>query len=186
MDILSIILIAIGLAMDCLAVSLTQGLAEKRWNNEVLLMALFFGLFQGAMPLFGYSFGTIFTAFISQFSPWIALILLAFIGGKMIWESTRKSDQQEVSAANWALTTLFMLAVATSIDALVTGLLFIPHPELLWGGISIIALVSFLFSLAGYLIGIYAGKKIHFNAELLGGFILVGIGLKIFIEGVCF
>lgn len=185
MDILSIILIAIGLAMDCFAVSTTKGLQQSRWCASALLMAVLFGLFQGGMPLIGYYAGTLFAEFFSRFAPYIALVLLAFIGGKMIIESLHPDKEEDTSAStDWCLRTLIVLAIATSIDALATGVIFIPVPEVLWLGISIIAFTSLLFSLIGYLIGVYVGKKFHFNVELLGGLILVAIGLKIFIEGV--
>jgi len=185
MDLISIILIGIGLAMDCFAVSTTKGLCQGRWCKEALLMAFLFGLFQGGMPLIGYYAGTLFANFFSRFAPWIALALLSFIGGKMVWESLRhddKDDSCEVHHTTWTLGNLLMLAVATSIDALATGVIFIPVPESLWLGISIIAFTSFAFSIAGYLIGVFAGK-LKVNVELIGGLILIGIGLKIFIEG---
>lgn len=182
MSILNIILIAIGLAMDCLAVSIAHGLGAKRWQNRALLMALFFGLFQGGMPLIGYFAGTLFADFFSRFAPWIALALLAFIGGKMIWESLREEDK-EAECKDLTFWHIIVLAIATSIDALATGVIFIPCPEVLWLGIGVIALVSFLFSIVGTLVGIYAGKAFHVNVELIGGLILIGIGIKIFIEG---
>ena len=189
MDILSIILIAIGLAMDCFAVSIAQGLDTDIRNTKqqpkVLLMAFLFGLFQGGMPLIGYYAGTLFADFFSRYAPWIALILLAFIGGKMIIESFKKDEESE-QHATWTLPFLLTMAVATSIDALATGVIFIPVPEMLWTGIGLIALVSFLLSIAGCYIGSVFGKRFNLNVELLGGIILVGIGLKIWIEGVCF
>ena len=194
MDIFSIILIAIGLAMDCFAVSVSKGLATScvvrpreqhcaRFSPKALLMAVLFGVFQGGMPLIGYFAGTLFADFFSKFSPWIALGLLVFIGGKMIYESFHE-DEDHHSAEDFSLKTLLLLAVATSIDALATGVIFIPVPERLWVGVGIIALVSFLFSIGGYLIGKYAGTRFHLNANLIGGIILILIGIKIWIEGV--
>jgi len=196
-DLLSIILIGIGLAMDCFAVSITKGITcganhpgrglfapDHSWRGP-LLMALLFGLFQGGMPLIGYFAGTVFSSFFSLYAPWIALALLAFIGGKMIWESLHESEEEEQNA-EFTLKELIVLAIATSIDALATGVIFIPCPERVWLGVGIIALTSLLFSVAGYAIGIIFGKRFHFNVELLGGIILVGIGLKIWIEGLFF
>lgn len=186
MSILTIILIAIGLAMDCFAVSVCKGMASSakrpRWGKPILMAALF-GLFQGGMPLIGYFSGSIFANFFERFAPWIALALLAFLGGKMIYESL-KPDSCDSHSADFALPLLLSLAVATSIDALATGVIFIPYPERLWIGISIIALMSFIFSIAGYLLGLFTGKKLKFNVELLGGIILVLIGIKICLEGV--
>ncbi|MCQ2312078.1 MAG: manganese efflux pump MntP family protein [Paludibacteraceae bacterium] len=210
---MTIIIFSIGLAMDCFAVSVSKGLAVDL--HEVFakrqhpwLMAVLFGLFQGGMPLIGYYAGTIFRDFFSRYAGIIALLLLGYIGGKMIWESGQrnkeegqrnkeegqrnkeegqrnKEEGQRIKDADFSLKTLFILAIATSIDALATGVIFIPHPESLWLGISIIALGSFIFSIAGYLIGVFVGSKFKLNVELIGGLILIAIGLKIFIEGLC-
>lgn len=189
MDWLSVILIAIGLAMDCFAVSIGKGLAAAAEGGTkhrcgVPVMALLFGLFQGGMPLIGYGAGTMFATFFSRFAPWIALGLLAFVGGKMIWESLNKKEEEVT--ADFSLVTLLVLAVATSIDALVTGVIFIPCKQWLWTGISVIAVTSFIFSIVGFVIGKEVGKKFHFNVELVGGIILVAIGIKICVEGLCF
>lgn len=195
MDITTIIAISIGLAMDCFAVSITKGITcgakhfvqdrpslVHSWAGP-LLMAFLFGFFQGGMPLIGYFAGTIFADFFSKFAPWIALLLLGFIGGKMIWESFHEDTDAEEQTGEFTLKELFLLAIATSIDALATGVIFIPCPEIVWLGIGIIAITSFLFSIVGYTIGVTAGKRFHFNVELLGGIILVIIGLKIWTEG---
>ena len=182
MDILSIILIAIGLAMDCFAVSIAQGLSVTTGTErpKPFTMALLFGLFQGGMPLIGYFAGNLFADFFRIYAPWIALALLVFIGGKMIWESLHETEEE---AAGWSIRRLLVLAVATSIDALATGVIFIPVPERVWMGVGIIGLVSFLFALGGYHIGKYMGKRFTLNVELIGGLILIGIGLKIWLEG---
>ena len=183
MDLITIFLIAVGLAMDCFAVSITQGLSVKISERpKPVLMALLFGLFQGGMPLIGYYAGNVFADFFDMYAPWIALALLAFIGGQMIWESLHEKEEKTVG---WQIQRLLVLAVATSIDALATGVIFIPVPERLWIGVGIIGLVSFLFSIGGYHIGKYMGKRFQLNVELIGGIILIGIGLKIWIEGVC-
>lgn len=225
MSILDIILIAIGLAMDCFAVSVGQGLSSNNATQvkdiqlpKALLMAIMFGIFQGGMPLIGYYAGTLFTEFFSRFSPWIALVLLAAIGGKMIWEALHeniilcKLDSQKCSkrdhhcehpeynhrncpyhvhhteehTADFSLGHLVLLAIATSIDALATGVIFIPVPQSLWIGVGIIALVSLLFSIIGYLIGVFVGTRFKLNVGLIGGVILIVIGLKIFVQGLFF
>ena len=99
MDLLSIILISIGLAMDCFAVSTAKGLQHARWSMWAVLMAVLFDLFQGGMPLIGYFAGTLFADFFSRFAPWIALALLAFIGGKMIWESVKGENGENGDAS---------------------------------------------------------------------------------------
>ncbi len=181
MDLLSIIFIAIGLAMDCFAVSITKGISAGQGNGfKGLLMALLFGLFQGGMPLIGFYAGISFTEQISKYDHWIALGLLAIIGGKMIWESFH--EEEETKTPDFKLRTLLLLAIATSIDALATGIIFVPTPDILWIAVSIIAFVSFAFAGIGFLIGRFFGTRFHFNVELIGGIILIAIGLKIFIE----
>lgn len=185
MSILDIILIGIALAMDCFAVSTAQGLSSGGFRPKSLLMATMFGLFQGGMPLIGYYAGSVWSQFFSQYAPWIALILLLYLGGKMIWESLHESEEKS-QAADWSLWNLTGLALATSIDALATGVIFIPCPERVWIGVSIIALCSFLFAMAGYMIGVFVGKRFRLNVELLGGIILIAIGIKIWAQGIFF
>lgn len=187
MDLITVLLIAVGLAMDCFAVSVAQGLDtdfdDRRNRPKIMLMAGLFGLFQGGMPLIGYYAGNLFVDFFRTYSPWIALVILGCIGGKMIVDAARERDEEKNHASNWSLKYLLLMAVATSIDALATGVVFIPYPEMLWTGIGIIALVSFGLSIAGCSIGSqYKGTQ-HIRASLIGGIILVGIGLKIWIEG---
>ena len=184
MDILSIILIAVGLAMDCFAVSVSKGLASQHqphWKSA-MLMAFFFGLYQGGMPLLSFYAGVRFADFFDKWSHWIALILLSFIGGKMLWDSLKKKTETEAEKPVFTIMEMQLLAIATSIDALATGVLFIPVPERIWLAVSIIAFVSLAFSITGYAIGYVFGHRFRFNSTLLGGIILIGIGLKIFIE----
>lgn len=189
MDILSIIFLAIGLAMDCFAVSIAQGM-QRTPLRSVIPMAVLFGLFQGGMPLIAYYAGGIFEDFFTRWSHWIALILLAFIGGKMLIEAWKEKseirDQKSEVRSQTALTlsTMLILAVATSIDALSIGVLFIPVPEVLWLAISLIAATSTLFSLVGFWLGKTLGKHLPFSADVLGGCILIAIGIKIFLEGI--
>jgi len=185
MDIPSIIFLAIGLAMDCFAVSIAQGLQGARLR-PVILMALLFGLFQGGMPLIAYFTGSLFADFFTRWSPWIALVLLVFIGGKMLIEAYKERchlSDVETQQQVLTLTTMLILSVATSIDALSIGVLFIPVPEVLWPAVSIIAAMSTLFALIGFWLGKTLGHHLPFNANILGGCILIGIGIKIFIEG---
>ena len=194
MDILSVILLAIGLAMDCFAVSLAQGIQGTRFRMAAV-MALFFGLFQGGMPLISYYAGTLFADFFTRWSPWIALVLLSLVGGKMLsdaYRESRYSGAEQVQPADVAkepintltLGTIILLAVATSIDALSIGVLFIPVQNVLWLAVTVIAATSTLFSFAGYALGKTLGKHLPFNAAILGGYILIAIGIKIFVEGV--
>ena len=185
MDTLSIIFLAIGLAMDCFAVSIAQGIQGTKFR-AALLMAVLFGVFQGGMPLIAYYAGSVFAEFFTRWSHWIALVLLETIGGKMLWEAyqdSRRPSEAANQAAVLTLSTMLLLSVATSIDALSIGVLFIPVPEVLWLAIALIALVSTAFSVIGYLLGKTLGHHLPFNANILGGCILIAIGIKIFVEG---
>lgn len=184
MDWLNVIVMGIGLAMDCCAVSTVQGLIHRRWHPRAVLMATIFGLFHMGMPVIGYYAGTLFVDFMRVYAPWIALGLLGFLGVKMIWESYHE-DKGVEKHANWRLSHLLLLAVATSVDVLATGLLFVPYPEWLYPSVVTIGGITALFSLGGYLLGAYVGK-LKINMELIGGLVLIGLGVKICIEGLCF
>lgn len=181
MDWFNIIIMAIGLAMDCCAVSAVQGLNERQWHPRAILMAAIFGLFHMGMPIIGYMAGNLFVSFMQTYAPWIALALLGFLGAKMIWESFH---EEEAKTANWKVSNLLMFAVATSIDVLATGLLFVPYPEWLIPSVLTIGSITALFSLGGYLLGVYVGK-LKLNMELIGGLVLIGLGIKICLEGLC-
>lgn len=173
-----IIFLAVGLAMDCLSVSIVQGIRsngdEFRLTPMVVLMVIAFGLFQGAMPLIGFYVGGVVEQFVNRYAGWMALGVLGFIGGKMI----RDSFYEDTSAPRLNVFQVFLLAVATSIDAAVSGILFVPVPNLLWKALAIIAVTSSLLSLVGYVTGHFLGRLL-FNAERVGGIILILIGLKI-------
>lgn len=181
MDWLNVIVMGVGLAMDCCAISTVQGLNERRWNPRALLMAAIFGCFHMFMPVIGYFAGTLFVGFMQRYAPWIALALLGFLGAKMIWESYHEKEEEK--RANWQITNLLLLAVATSIDVLATGLLFVPYPDWLVPSILTIGSITALFSLGGYLLGVFVGR-LKINMELIGGLVLIGLGVKICLEGV--
>lgn len=174
------IVMAIGLAMDCCAVSTVQGLTQKAWHPRAILMAGIFGLFHMSMPVIGYFAGTLFVNFVRVYAPWIALVLLGFLGIKMIWESYHEKEKEK--KVNWSLTNLLMLAVATSIDVLATGVLFVPYPDWLLPSVLTIGGITALFSLGGYLLGVFVGR-LKINMELIGGLVLIGLGIKIWAEG---
>ena len=186
MSLIEIILIAVGLAMDCFAVSIASSICYGRYNwPKIVRMALFFGLFQGGMPLIGWACGISFAEFIHSIDHWLALGILGFLGGKMIYESFKDDEEEEMCDAKspyGSLRMVTILAVATSIDALATGLIFVPLGNLMFSASGIIAIVSFLFTLVGCVLGVTFGKRIKFNVEAIGGVILICIGLKIFIE----
>lgn len=189
---LEIWLLAIGLAMDCFAVSIASGIILKRiqWR-PMLVMALFFGLFQGAMPFIGWLCATTFSHLIENFDHWIAFIILGFLGGKMVIESFKDEGcRQEFNPAS--LKVVITLAIATSIDALAIGISFAflgmkQFSEIL-SPISIIGFISFALSFVGLLIGIrcHCGCARKLHAERWGGIILILIGTKILIEHLFF
>lgn len=181
MDWFNVIIMGIGLAMDCCAVSAVQGLTQRQWHPRALMMAGIFGLFHMGMPVIGYYAGTLFVDFMRTYAPWIALALLGFLGAKMIWESFHE-DAESGKCANWHVTNLLLLAVATSVDVLATGLLFVPYPEWLFPSVVTIGCITALFSLGGYLLGVYVGK-LKINMELIGGLVLIVLGIKIWAEG---
>ncbi len=186
MSIITIILLAIGLAMDCFAVSVCKGLTSPHGYVpryiKPMLMALLFGVFHASMPLIGYFAGSFFASFFERFAPWIALALLGFIGGKMIYDALKDEDD-EAHLADFSFLGLLSLAFATSMDTLATGVIFIPHPQVLWLAVAIIALTCFVFSMAGFILGHIVGARLRINVNILGGVILILIGIKIFLEG---
>ena len=187
MDFLSIVILSIGLAMDCFAVSVSKGICVKQFYFGLTLrMALLFGLFQAVMPLIGFFAGISFTRQIETFDHWLAFVFLLLIGGKMIIEGLKAHDPDCDTTANpFKWTTLITLAFATSIDALATGIVFVSCPEMIWKAIVIIGLSSFSFTFIGMYIGIHFGRRFHLKVEVIGGVILIGIGLKILIEHLC-
>ena len=186
MSLLTIIFLAIGLAMDCFAVSVCKGLASPHGYVpryiKPMLMALLFAVFHAGMPLIGYFTGSFFASFFERFAPWIALALLGFIGGKMIYDAVKDVDE-EVHVADFSFLGLLSLAFATSMDTLATGVLFIPCPNILWLAVGVIALTCFVFSMTGFVIGHLVGNRLRINVNILGGVILILIGIKIFVEG---
>ena len=175
------------LAMDCFAVSVCKGLTSPHGYVpryiKPMLMALLFGVFHAGMPLIGYFTGSFFASFFERFAPWIALALLGFIGGKMIYDSLHGADD-EAHLADFSFWGLLSLAFATSMDTLATGVIFIPHPEVLLLAVGVIAATCFVFSITGFVLGHIVGARLRVNVNILGGVILILIGLKIFLEGI--
>ena len=133
------------------------------------------------MPIIGYYAGNLFVDFMRVYAPWIALALLGFLGIKMILEAYHEKEEAQ-KCANWHVMNLLFLAIATSIDVLVTGLLFVPYPEWLYPSVLTIGGITALFSLGGYLVGVFVGK-LKIKMELIGGLVLIGLGIKIWAEG---
>ncbi len=179
-------LLAVSLAMDCFTVAIASGIILKRiqWR-PMLIMAFAFGFFQALMPLIGWTLTNSFQHLIESFDHWIAFGLLAFLGGRMVWESF-KPEEETGSFNPTSLKVVVTLAIATSIDALAVGISFaclgVNTLSKIASPVAIIGLVSFLFSVLGLLIGIFFGKRFHWPVERWGGIILILIGCKILYE----
>lgn len=179
--------IAIGLAMDCFTVSITGGIILKQINWRVIVKnSIMFGLFQAIMPVIGWLCANWLSKQIQDLDHWIAFALLLFLGGKMIIENIKPSKEEGESFNPASNKTIFIMAIATSIDALAIGVsfafLYNNGIESILYPVGVIGLVSFLMSLIGFVGGIYFSKIKKLRPEILGGAILIGIGLKILIE----
>ena len=181
MSIVELFLIAIGLSMDAFAVAICSGLEMKKATvKSALIIGLYFGVFQALMPLVGYLVGTQFSETIESIDHWVAFVLLAIIGGKMILESFEKDCPQTETSLEF--TKMLPLAIATSIDALAVGVSFAFLKVEIISSVSIIGITTFALSMLGVKIGNVFGMKFKSKAELVGGVILVLIGLKILLE----
>ena len=179
-----LLLIAAGLSMDAFAVSVCKGLTMKKVDvKHPVIIGLFFGGFQALMPIIGWFLGRSFETAITNFDHWIAFGLLAFIGGKMIVESMKPDDENSDEEYKLNIKELFLLAIATSIDALAVGITFglLPDVNIIFA-VSFIGIVTFIFSAVGVKIGNSFGMKYRSKAEISGGIILILIGTKILIE----
>ena len=185
---LNSVLLGIALAMDAFSVSLANGLNEPKMpRKRMCLIAGVFGVFQALMPMLGYvcvkTIVTVFSAF-EKMIPWIALALLGFIGGKMLYEGIKNRDGEAEPVAVGFMA-LLVQGIATSIDALSVGFTMAEY-NLVQAIISalIIAVVTFFICIGGLLIGRKVGTKLSGKASILGGIILIAIGLEIFIKGI--
>lgn len=182
MNFWELFIIAVGLSMDAFAVSICKGLATRGVTvRHMCIAGLWFGGFQALMPLLGFLLGSAFYMYITAFDHWIAFVLLAFIGGKMIRESREKEEIFDTDSS-FGFITMLVMAVATSIDALAVGITFAFLQVNIWLAIGLIGVTTFVFSAAGVRIGSIFGTKWKSGAELAGGVILILIGLKILLE----
>lgn len=186
MGLLDVFFIGIGLSMDAFAVAICKGLKMKVIDlKQSLIIALFFGGFQALMPLVGYGLSVNFVDYVNKYSQWVAFVLLLIIGGNMIRES-RESECEECGCGGLDIKELFMLAIATSIDALAVGVTFGTLGDKMELSIAtsviMIGITTFIISLGGVVIGNIFGSKYKSKAELAGGVILVLIGIKVVIE----
>ena len=182
MSILELFILALGLSMDAFAVSLCKGLSVKKVRlRHGLITGLYFGGFQALMPLLGYLLGTGFHSIIEDFDHWIAFVLLAMIGGNMIREAFQK--EEEALSDSFGFKTMLLMAVATSIDALASGIAisFLELSKMLTAA-AFIGITTFTLSFAGVFIGQKFGKRFKAKAEFAGGLILILLGVKILLE----
>ena len=182
MSFIEIILIAFGLSMDAFAVSITLGLSVKNPKIiEFFIPGIFFGFFQAFMPCIGYFAGKYFSDKMQNFDHWVAFLILGFIGGKMIRDSFLKEDEK-INEKMYHFVKMLLLAIATSIDALAIGLTCAFFTMNIFMAIAIIGSITFFVSISGVKVGNTFGAKFKSKAELIGGFVLVAIGIKILFE----
>ncbi len=178
-----LLLLAVSLSMDAFAVALCKGLCMKSFNKaQALLIAGLFGLAQGIMPLAGWLIGQTFAGQIEQFDHWIAFLLLAFIGGKMLFEALKGKDECESCDTAFQFKQVLLMALATSVDALAVGVTFAFLQVSVLPAAGLITLVTFWLALIGVYIGFRFGSRFKKKAELAGGIALILIGLKILLE----
>ena len=184
------IIIAITMAMDAFAVSICKGVASKeKYLKTGLVCGAWFGGFQALMPLIGWSVGVLFMSLVNieSLSGYIAFLLLAFLGGKMIKEALEKDEECCCSCEknrSLAFKTMFVFAIATSIDALAVGVTVSLLDANIWLAIVLIGVITFIFSFFGSIIGAKIGSKFEKKAELVGGIVLVLLAIKFLIEAI--
>ena len=183
MHFVELLIIALGFSMDAFAVSICKGLSTPKAKlRHMLIVGAWFGGFQALMPLIGYLVGTTFASYIEAFDHWVAFILLGFIGFNMIREAL--SGEAEETNDCFGAKTMFVMAIATSIDALAGGVAFAMIPDInIWLTVVAIGIVTFLMSAVGVKVGNLFGARFKSRAELAGGIILVLMGIKFLLEG---
>jgi len=177
----TLLILAVALAMDSVAVSIAIGSKYKDlYLSKTLFSAAVFGFFQGAMPLAGYFIGISFAEYVQAFDHWIAFLLLVGLGGKMLYEAYKNEFDEEVT--DLSAKTLITLGIATSIDAMAIGVTFAFLQTDIYTAAGVIALVTFVLCVAAVYIGKKLGSLLESKAEMLGGLILIGLGCKILLE----
>lgn len=181
MDLFDLLMTAVALSMDAFAVSISKGLSVQNLRvRHAAITGAYFGGFQALMPLLGFLLASSFAAAIERFDHWIAFALLALIGANMVREALSHDEEHQTDAFD--VKTMLPLAIATSIDALATGVSFALTGTNIWLAIAVTGVTTFLFSAAGIKIGNVFGTKYKSKAELLGGIILILMGVKILLE----
>lgn len=187
MSLIEIILLAIGLSMDSLAVSVAGGTVIRNCTaGNIFKIASVLALFQAGMTVAGYAAGMGFKKYICAFDHWIAFILLLYLGSKMIFDSMQKEGEEECKTNPLCNKTLCGLGVATSIDALAIGVSLAMLKATIVLEATTIGIVTFLFSAFGVYFGSRFGRKVDLKFDLIGGLILIGIGVKILLEHTVF
>ncbi|MBN1643347.1 MAG: manganese efflux pump [Dehalococcoidales bacterium] len=182
LDLISVFIIALGLSADCFAVAFSGCIAMKSVSRKQIIVAsLSFGIFQALMPVLGWLAGQTLVGLIADYDHWLAFALLAFIGGKMVWESFRK-ENDECKTDITKPGTLLTLSIATSVDALAVGLTFAFLEVNIALASGVIGITAFLVSVLGFVLGKKAGTALGKRAELMGGLILIAIGLRILLS----
>lgn len=181
MGLWELFVIALGLSMDAFAVSICKGLSVKKCSfKHMMTCGLYFGVFQGAMPLIGYILGSQFESLVTAIAPYIAFVLLAFIGGNMIKEAL--NGDEEACDDDFSVRSMVPLAIATSIDALAVGVTFAFLQVNIVPAVSFIGIITFTCCLFGVKFGSIFGSKYQSRAELFGGAVLIIMGAKILFE----
>ena len=183
MGFIELLLISVGLAMDAFAVSVGKGMTIKCVHpRHALTAGVWFGVFQGLMPLIGYFVGRSFAEYVTSVDHWIAFGLLTIIGVNMIREAI--SGEEEVVDGNFGVRTMLIMAIATSIDALAVGISMAFLHVNIWISVAVIGIVTFAISAAGVYLGASFGSRLGSKAGIIGGVILIAIGIKIVVEHV--
>ena len=184
MGFVELFLLAVGLSMDAFAVSVCKGLSMKKATlKEGAICGVWFGGFQGLMPLLGFFLGTMFAEAIETFDHWVAFGLLGLIGINMLKEAFRKDCCQEEGSEDLSFKTMFVMAVATSIDALAVGIsLAMAGNANIFVAVTLIAVTTFVLSAVGVKLGNLFGSKYEKGAQIAGGVILILLGTKILLE----
>ena len=182
MGILELILIAIGLGMDAFAVSICKGISMSKmnWKKAIIIIGLYFGIFQALMPVIGFTLGKTFENLVTSIDHWIAFGLLLIIGIKMLIDAFKDDNVSVNDSVNWKV--MIILAIATSIDALAVGITFAFLQVNLLLAVLIIGIITFILCVIGTKIGNNFGNKFENKAEILGGIVLILIGVKILLE----
>ncbi len=183
---LDVFILAVALAMDAFAVALCKGikLGDEATTKKSIVVGLWFGFFQGLMPLIGYLLGSNFSNIVGKYDHWVAFLLLTIIGVSMIKESFDKGDSCNNSSMK--IKEMFLLSIATSIDALAVGVTFAFLDANIIYAVIILGVTTFVLSAFAVKVGSAFGSKFKFRAEMFGGIVLIFIGVKILIESVSF